>query len=103
MTDKTATTQIYRIYIKARAAGDLGCHHQARMDGAVRLRRPRPLRAEEGRPVCHQASPEMKSVGLPDKMIVGEVIESDPPRKLVQTWHPMFNPDMIAEPHTRLT
>ena len=45
----------------------------------------------------------MKAAGLPDEMIVGEVIESDPPRKLVQTWHPLFTPDTAAEPHTRLT
>jgi hypothetical protein len=34
-------------------------------------------------------------------MIVGQVIESDPPRKLVQTWHPLFNAASSA--HTRLT
>ena len=31
----------------------------------------------------------MKAVGLSDETIVGEVMESDPPRKLVQTWHPL--------------
>ncbi len=51
----------------------------------------------------HGASPEMKSFGLPDEIIVGKVIESDPPRKLVQTWHPLFDPATTAEPHTRLT
>jgi hypothetical protein len=51
----------------------------------------------------HEASPEMRAMGLPEKIIVGEVIESDPPRKLVQTWHPLFTPEMIAAPPTRLT
>jgi uncharacterized protein YndB with AHSA1/START domain len=45
----------------------------------------------------------MKSFGLPDEIIVGEVVESDPPRKLVQTWHPLFDANTSAEPHTRLT
>ena len=45
----------------------------------------------------------MKSFGLPDKIILGEVLESDPPRKLVQTWHPQFTPEMTAEPPSRLT
>jgi hypothetical protein len=40
---------------------------------------------------------------LPDKVILGEVLESDPPRKLVQTWHPQFTPEMISEPPSRLT
>jgi uncharacterized protein YndB with AHSA1/START domain len=51
----------------------------------------------------HHASAEMRSFGLPDEIIVGKVIESDPPRKLVQTWHPLFDPATTAEPHTRLT
>ncbi len=51
----------------------------------------------------HGASADMKAMGAPDVVIVGEVIESDPPRKLVQTWHPLFTPEMIAEPPTRLT
>ena len=51
----------------------------------------------------HKASAEMKSFGLPDEIIVGKVIECDPPRKLVQTWHPLFDPATTAEPHTRLT
>jgi len=45
----------------------------------------------------------MKAVGLPDEIIVGKVIESDPPRKLVQTWHPLFDAATAAEAHTRLT
>lgn len=51
----------------------------------------------------HGASADMKAAGLPDVIIVGEVIECEPPRKLVQTWHPLFTPEMIAEPPTRLT
>ena len=35
------TTQVYRVYIKATAAGDLGRDHRARVDRALRLRRPR--------------------------------------------------------------
>lgn len=51
----------------------------------------------------HHASADMKAFGMPDEIILGEVIESAPPRKLVQTWHPQFSPEMIAEPPTRLT
>jgi uncharacterized protein YndB with AHSA1/START domain len=40
---------------------------------------------------------------MPDEIINGNVIECDPPRKLVQTWHPMFDPATTAEPPTRLT
>jgi uncharacterized protein YndB with AHSA1/START domain len=33
----------------------------------------------------------------------GEVIEVDPPRKLVQTWRMLMTPDLAAEGFTRLT
>ena len=49
------------------------------------------------------AQAKIIAAGLPDVMIVGEVIESDPPRKLVQTWHPLFNAETAAEAPTRLT
>ena len=39
----------------------------------------------------------------PDVMFEGEVIEADPPRRLVQTWHPVFDEETSAEPATRLT
>ena len=52
---------------------------------------------------AHFASADMKAAGMPDEMIVGQVVECDPPRKLVQTWHPLFNDVSSAEPQTRLT
>jgi uncharacterized protein YndB with AHSA1/START domain len=45
----------------------------------------------------------MKQYGGPDVIIEGEVIESDPPRKLVQTWGPLWDPTIIAEGAKRLT
>ena len=45
----------------------------------------------------------MKAYGGPDVVVDGEVIESDPPRKLVQTWRPLWDPEMIAEGFKRLT
>jgi uncharacterized protein YndB with AHSA1/START domain len=40
---------------------------------------------------------------LPEVIVDGEVIESDPPRKLVQTWRMLMDPDMAAEGFTHLT
>ncbi len=34
---------------------------------------------------------------------MGEVVEADPPRKLVQTWHPIWDDASAAETATRLT
>jgi uncharacterized protein YndB with AHSA1/START domain len=45
----------------------------------------------------------MKQYGGPDIIVDGEVILSDPPRKLVQTWRPLWDPEMVAEGFKRLT
>jgi uncharacterized protein YndB with AHSA1/START domain len=49
------------------------------------------------------ASPEMKGFGAPDVVVVGEVIEADPPRRLVTTWHPVWDEQIAAEQPSRLT
>ena len=49
------------------------------------------------------ASEAMKAYGGPDVIIDGEVIESDPPRKLVQTWRPLWDPQIAAEGAKQLT
>jgi uncharacterized protein YndB with AHSA1/START domain len=36
-------------------------------------------------------------------IVDGEVLESDPPRRLVQTWRMNMDPTCQAEGHTRLT
>ena len=48
-------------------------------------------------------TPEMVSMGMPEVAIDGEVVESDPPRKLVQTYRFLFNDATKAEGFTRLT
>ena len=42
-------------------------------------------------------------MGAPDVVVDGEVIEADPPRKLVQTWRMLMDAGMAAEGFTRLT
>jgi uncharacterized protein YndB with AHSA1/START domain len=49
------------------------------------------------------ASGDMKAYGSPEVIIDGEVIEADPPRKLVLTWHPIWSEQAAAERPTRLT
>jgi uncharacterized protein YndB with AHSA1/START domain len=49
------------------------------------------------------ANEGMKALGCPDVISDGEVIEADPPRKLVQTYRMTMTPEMAAEGFTRLT
>jgi uncharacterized protein YndB with AHSA1/START domain len=49
------------------------------------------------------ANEGMKAFGCPDVISDGEVIESNPPRKLVQTWRMIMTPELAAEAFTRVT
>ena len=48
-------------------------------------------------------SPDMRAVGAPEVGVDGEVLEADPPHRLVQTWRMLMDEDMIAQGFTRLT
>jgi uncharacterized protein YndB with AHSA1/START domain len=41
-------------------------------------------------------------MGMPAELVDGEVLEVDPPRKLVQTWHALW-PELVDEAPTRVT
>jgi uncharacterized protein YndB with AHSA1/START domain len=50
-----------------------------------------------------KADEALKAAGAPDLILDGEVIEADPPRKLVQTWRMLMDPGLAEEGFTRLT
>jgi uncharacterized protein YndB with AHSA1/START domain len=99
----SVTTQVYEVYIKAapRAIWEAitspewtakygykgRVHYDLRPGGAFRA----------------HATPQMLQMGMPDVLIDGEVIEADPPRKLVQTYRFLFGPETKAEGFTRIT
>lgn len=103
MTDKPSTTLVYRIVINASAQAIWDAITKPEWSERYAYGGRAVYELKAGGKYHHEASAEMKAVGLQDIIIVGEVLESDPPRKLVQTWHPHFSPEMIAEPPTRLT
>jgi uncharacterized protein YndB with AHSA1/START domain len=103
MTDKAATTQVYRIVINASAQAIWDAITKPEWTERYAYGGRVDYDLKPGGRFRTFASADMKAAGLPDEMIVGEVLESDPPRKLVQTWHPLFCPATAAEAHTRLT
>jgi uncharacterized protein YndB with AHSA1/START domain len=102
-TQTITTLQVYRVYIKAspqavwdaitkpewtRRYGYGGdAEFDLRAGGAFRV----------------HASEEFLAAGAPEVVVDGEVVEADPPRKLVQTWRMLMDPSMAAEGFTRLT
>jgi uncharacterized protein YndB with AHSA1/START domain len=110
MTDQTTTTaaptdtraqstQVFRIYIHAtpeqvwEAITSAEFSRQYGYGGDVEFD------LTPGGEFRHLASEDMKQVGMPDVVVTGRVLESDPPHRLVQTWNPVWNDD----PETTLT
>jgi uncharacterized protein YndB with AHSA1/START domain len=104
MTDiNVTTTQVHRIYIKAtpeaiwEAITKPEWSQRYGYGGSVEF----DLRP--GGAYRTHASEEFLAAGAPEVVVDGEVIEADPPRKLVQTWRMLMDPDLQAEGFTRLT
>jgi uncharacterized protein YndB with AHSA1/START domain len=109
-TDTRTTTQVYRVYIKAapQAIWDAITkpewserygyggivEYDLRPGGSYRAY------ASEAMKV---ARAEMGGAPTPDVIVDGEVVEADPPRRLVQTWRMLMDPETEAEGFTRLT
>jgi uncharacterized protein YndB with AHSA1/START domain len=100
----TTTTQVYRVYIKAtpEAIWDAITKPEwtERYGYAARVEYDlRPGGAYRAYPGEEMA----KFEGVPDVIVDGEVIESDPPRRLVQTWRMLMDPELQSEGFTTLT
>jgi uncharacterized protein YndB with AHSA1/START domain len=102
-TKSAVTTQTYRIWIEAapeqiwQALTDPDVISRYGYGGRIEL----DLRP--GGAYRAGATDQMLAAGAPDVMVEGEVLEVDAPRRLVQTWHALFDPQTAAEPETRLT
>jgi uncharacterized protein YndB with AHSA1/START domain/DNA-binding transcriptional ArsR family regulator len=52
---------------------------------------------EAGSPIVY------RSGNSDDMLVEGEVISSDPPRRLVHTWRALYSPDLAADPPSRVS
>lgn len=104
MTSDTATTtQMYRVYIKAspQAVWDAITKPEWTERYGYGGRSLYDLRP--GGSYIAETSQAMRDMGAPDIAIDGEVIESQPPRRLVVRWRMVMDEAMTAEGFTRLT
>jgi uncharacterized protein YndB with AHSA1/START domain len=97
------TTQVYRIFIKAtpQAIWDAITKPEWTERFGYGLRDEFELRA--GGKYRGHANAGMIAMGMTGVIVDGEVIESDPPHRLVITWRMAIDPDLAKEGHTRLT
>jgi uncharacterized protein YndB with AHSA1/START domain len=97
------TTQIYRVFIRAtpQAIWDAITRPEWTQRFGYGLRDEFDLRP--GGSYRGYANEGMLAMGLPEITTDGEVIEADPPHRLVITWRMVMDPRMAAEGFTRLT
>jgi uncharacterized protein YndB with AHSA1/START domain len=103
MTTITLTTHVYRIYIKADPQAIWDAITQPQWTDRYGYRGEAQYDLRPGGAFRHLTNDAMRAMGAGDVAIDGEVIECDPPRKLVQTWRMLMDPQTTAEGFTRLT
>jgi len=105
----TTTTQVYRVYIKATPQAIWDAITQPEWIQKYGYSAPGAYDLRPGGTYRARPSDAMRSFAaeqkfpMPDVIGDGEVIESDPPHRLVQTWRILMDPTMAAEGFTRLT
>jgi uncharacterized protein YndB with AHSA1/START domain len=102
-TTTDVTTQVYRVYIRATPQAIWDAITQPEWTERYGYGGKAFFDLQPGGEFRAHASDLMKAHGLPDLMVVGEVLESDPPRRLVQTWRPVWDEQIAAETASRLT
>ena len=102
-TDTRVTTQVYRVYIRATPEAIWEAITSPEWTTRYGYRGPVEYELRPGGKYRALATEEMRAMGAPETVIDGEVVEADPPRRLVQTWRALFVPETAAEGYTRVT
>jgi uncharacterized protein YndB with AHSA1/START domain len=103
MTETTVTTQVYRVYINATAQAIWDAITKPEWSERYGYGGRVEYDLRPGGAYRALTSDAMRSMGAPDVAIDGEVVEADPPHKLVQTWRMVMDEETTAEGFTRLT
>jgi uncharacterized protein YndB with AHSA1/START domain len=102
-TKTSVATQVYRVYIKATPQAIWDAITTPEWTQRYGYRGISEFELKPGGKYRALAPKEMQEMGMPELLIDGEVLEADPPRKLVHTWHPLWDEEIKAEAPTRVT
>lgn len=102
-TETAVTTQVYRVYIKATPQAIWDAITQPEWTDRYGYGGRAEYDLRPGGAHRTLTSAAMRSMGAPDVAVDGEVVEADPPRKLVVTWRMAMDEGLAAEGFTRLT
>lgn len=99
---KNGVTHIHQIYIRASAQTIWEAITDPARNGRYGYQAVSEYELRPGGKFRALANAQMRSFGLPEVMIDGEVIEVQPASRLVQTYRWLFNDEHRAEGYTRL-
>jgi uncharacterized protein YndB with AHSA1/START domain len=98
-----ATTQVYRVYIRTTPEAIWDAITKPEWSQKYGYGGSVDYDLRPGGQFRAFTSQQMRDAGAPDLAIDGEVIEADPPRRLVLSWRMVMDEAMTAEGFTRLT
>lgn len=100
---KARVVQVYEVYIKAAPQAIWDAITQPEWSTRYGYQATLEYDLRPGGTFRALATPPMRALGLPEVVVDGEVVECDPPRRLVQTYRFLFSDATKAEGFTRLT
>lgn len=100
---QTSVTQVYEVYIKATPQAIWDAITSPEWTTRYGYAGPVEYDLRPGGAFRTMATPGMRAMGLPEVIIDGEVLESEPPRRLVHTYRFLFTDGMTQEGFTRIT
>jgi uncharacterized protein YndB with AHSA1/START domain len=103
MTETSVTTQVYRVFIRATPEAIWEAITSPEWTRRYGYQTPVEYELRPGGAFRGLPSDAMADHGAPEVIVDGEVVEADPPHRLVQTWRALWDPEMQAEGFTRLT
>jgi len=102
-TESETTVQVYRVYIKATPQAIWDAITKPEWTRKYGYQAAAEYDLRPGGMFRSVASEEFQAMGMPEVVVDGEVIEADPPRKLVQTWRFLWDEQVAGEGPTRVT
>lgn len=103
MTTSTRTVQVHRVYIAAPAQRVWDALLSPEWTDRYGYGGFVQSDLQPGSPIAQTAGAGMQEHGITGPVVDGEVIESDPPRRFVQTWRMLMDDALTAEGFSRLT
>jgi uncharacterized protein YndB with AHSA1/START domain len=98
------TTQVYRVYIRATPEAVWDAITKPEWTERYGYQGVADYELRPGGRAIQRAGAAMRAFpGVPEVIVDGEIVEADAPRRLVQTWRMLMDPELQAEGFTRLT